>query len=131
MRAAGFAEAPAQHVRFAVEKQQLDVVAPARVEQGAEVALYVARIEAPRARIDAERQRALAAAVGALPNQIREQRQRQVVDRLVAEVFEDLERRRLAGAGHARHQHEGTLGGAVGIHHPAEGCCQRTRLAGG
>ena len=83
------------------------------------MALDVGGVEPPGARIDSERQRALALAVAARLDQLRQQRERQVVDRLETQILQDLECRRLAGAGHARHQHQGTLAGARRAHYPA------------
>ena len=62
------------------------------------------RIEGAAARIDADREAALA--VGRRPKETAEKRGRQVVDRLIAEIFERLERRGAPRARHAGHQND-------------------------
>ena len=120
MRTAGLAEASAQHLGLAIEEEQGDLAWLVRAEQRLEVALDLAGVEPPGAGIDAERERAPLPVLAPRLDQLREQREGQVVDRFVAEVFQNLERRRLAGAGHSGHQHEGAIAGGLSTHQPAE-----------
>ena len=104
-------------------KSQGDVARPLGAEQRPEITFDgvepLVRESIPRAsapcRLPSSRSR----------TRIRKQREREVVDRLVAEVFQDLECGRLAGAGHSRHQNKGAIAGAIG--QPSSGRTRRLR----
>ena len=100
MAAAGLGVAAAQDAVLAVEEDHGQAQAGAT-----QITLQVLDEgrggEAPGADIDPQGERA-AAALDQRPEQV----EGQVVDRLVAEILEDRERRRAAGPGHARDQNQ-------------------------
>ncbi len=99
MAAAGLGEAALQDLVVAVEEQQAEVRAPL-----GELLAQSLRIEGAGPAVDADREVALDPVAGA--DQVGEQGRGQIVDRLEAEVLEDLQRGGAACAGHARHQHD-------------------------
>ena len=102
MAPARLGEAPLQHLVVAVEEEQADARAPARrfsrcdaLQQGLGAEVAGAGVDADG---DGPRRSSPPASV--------EQSQRQIVDRLVAEILEGLERGAMPGARQAGHQHD-------------------------
>ena len=113
-----FREAAGQDLVVAIEEQHAET----HVRAGAEWCQDPGenfRLEPPGAKIDADGDRLVAAGADAgRVDQAADQVEGQVVDDLVAEILEALQRGGLAGAGHARHQEDAKrLGGlAAGAH---------------
>ncbi len=104
VRPPGLGEAALQYFVVAVEKQQ---GGPGAGAEAVELVQERPGREAAAADVDAQRDRP------ALPGHGAQEVERQVVDRLVAQVLEDLERGRAAGPGEPGHQYHRTR--AVGL----------------
>ncbi len=101
MAPARFVEATAQDLVLAVQEQELRLgrrpAAP-----GADPLEQIGRVEGARAAVDADGEVVIQPV--ARPHQAAEQRDRQIVDGLEAEILQRLERRGPASAGHPGHE---------------------------
>ncbi len=112
---ARFGEAADENLVVAIEIQHGEFQARHLAERRQHAGEQV-RIEAPRAKVDADGERLVPGGANAgRIDQATDQAERQVVDDLVAEVLKRLQRRRLAGTGHAGDQQDAEHFGRRGI----------------